>query len=62
VQEIHSKFGCHGLELLISEGGGSVVGFSFSQGSLGGQGKSTFFTQVANFSGADMVAGLLAPN
>jgi len=62
VQEIHSKFGSHGLELLISEGGELVAGFSFGQGSLGGQGKSTFFTQGANFSGADVVASLLAPN
>ena len=62
MQEIHSKFGSHGLELLISEGGGSVVGFSFSQGSLGGQGKSTFLAQSADFSGANVMASLLAPN
>ena len=62
MQEIHSKFGSHGLELLISEGSGLVVSFSFSQGSLGGYGESTFLTQAADFGRANMMASLLAPN
>jgi len=53
VEEVATKFGCHGLQLVVAQRGCPVSSFSINKSGPGGMWERAFLAQPVDLGGAD---------